>query len=156
MICSKLAFFELGISNFMYEFESFIFWHVRMDSKIILATFKITNVGSFFVIFCYIISWPKKLYDFSCYTKYFELPFSFCLLLFPPQCTVNKQNLSHNVFILQYWNQNIIFFNLKIWMMELKEFERLKMLKKQLLQFPGLNGLMPWHLICQRKPHLSE
>ena len=50
MICSKLAFFELGISNFMYEFESFIFWHVRMDSKIILATFKISNVGGFFVI----------------------------------------------------------------------------------------------------------
>ena len=49
-----------------------------------------------------------------------------------------------------------IFFVLKIRMMEVKEFERLKMLKKQLLQFPGLNGLMPWHLICQRKPHLSE
>ena len=49
-----------------------------------------------------------------------------------------------------------IFFILKIRMMEVKEFERLKMLKKQLLQFPGLNGLLPWHLICQRKPHLSE
>ena len=97
----------------MCEFESFIFWHVRMDSKIILATFKITNVGSFFVIFCYIISWPKKLYDFSCYMKYFKLLFSFCLLLFPPQYTVNKQNLSHNVFILQYWNQNKNFFYLK-------------------------------------------
>ena len=50
MICSKLAYFELGISNLMYEFESFISWHVRMDSKIIPATFKITNMGSFFVI----------------------------------------------------------------------------------------------------------
>ena len=50
MICSKLASFVLGISNLMCEFESIIFWHVRMDSKIILATFKITNVGGFFVI----------------------------------------------------------------------------------------------------------
>ena len=36
--------------------------------------------------------------------------------------------------------------------MEVKECEGLKMLKKQLLLFPGLNGLMPWHSYAKVNP----
>ena len=152
MISSKLASF-VGISNLMCEFESFIFWHVRMDSKIILATFRITNVGGFIVILSAMLRYLlAKKNDLSCFMKYFELPFSLCLLRLPPQYTVNKQNLSHNVFILEYWYLNVNFFILKIRMMEVKECEGLKMLKKQLLLFPGLNGLMPWHSYAKVNP----
>ena len=48
MICSKLASFVLGVSNLVCELKELL--HMRMDSKIILATFKISNVGGFFVI----------------------------------------------------------------------------------------------------------
>ena len=70
---------------------------------------------------------------------------------FPPQYTVNKQNLLYNEFILEYWNINVNFHPLpslsKWWKWEIWE---IKTVENQLL-LPGLNGLIPWHSICQSK-----